>query len=105
MIQSNQIWKIYGTAFREMTLKLLKETDLEALIRGKTGAGTDPGSIRIGIKPNLVCPTPSSFGATTHTEILEGIIEYLQGRGYSDIVIAEGSWVGDRTSEPYEYCG
>ncbi len=105
MIQSNQIWKIYGTAFREMTLKLLKETDLEALIRGKTGAGTDPGSIRIGIKPNLVCPTPSSFGATTHTEILEGIIEYLQGRGYSDIVIAEGSWVGDRTSEAYEYCG
>ena len=105
MIQSNQIWKIYGTTFREMTLKLLKETDLEALIRGKTGAGTDPGSIRIGIKPNLVCPTPSSFGATTHTEILEGIIEYLQGRGYSDIVIAEGSWVGDRTSEAYEYCG
>jgi len=97
MIGNNQIWKIYGTDYKEMTVRLLKETDLASLIgdRGK----------RIGIKPNLVVPSPAEFGGTTHTEIVAGIIEYLRENRFDDLVIAEGSWVGDRTSEAYEYCG
>ncbi len=97
MIEKNQIWKIYGTDYKEMTKTLLRETDLAALIGDRDR--------RIGIKPNLVTPSPADYGATTHPEIVAGIVEYLQERGFEKILIAEGSWVGDRTSEAYEYCG
>ena len=97
MIKENQILKIYGTDYKENTKELLRQAGLCELIRDR--------SLRIGIKPNLVCATPAEYGATTHTEVVAGIIEYLQEHGFFSIVIAEGSWVGDRTSEAYEYCG
>ena len=97
MIRKNQIWKIYGTEYKTMTMELLEKTDLAALISDR--------NLRIGIKPNLVCPTPADFGATTHPEIVAGILEYLQEHGFSHLVMAEGSWVGDKTSEALEYCG
>ena len=96
-MEKNQIWKIYGKDHKEMTKRLLEETDLASQIgdRGKC----------VGIKPNLVVPAPAQFGATTHTEVVAGIIEYLRDHQFHDVIIAEGSWVGDRTSEAYEYCG
>ncbi len=97
MIKTNQIFMIRGTEYREMTKTLLREADLAALIGSREK--------RIGIKPNLVTPSPAEFGATTHTEVVAGILEYLQGKGFENILIAEGSWVGDRTSDAYEYCG
>ena len=102
MMDSRQIWKIYGTDYREMTKRLLEQTELVKMIREKY---PDRPDARIGIKPNLVCPSPAQFGATTHPEIVEGLIEYLHSHGFRNILIAEGSWVGDRTSEAYEYCG
>ena len=36
---------------------------------------------RAVIKPNLVSPTEASWGATTHPEVVEGIIEYLKENG------------------------
>ncbi len=158
----NEIYRIYGTDYKEMTIKLLTECDLRAHIMGKCrhihsalsedqsaaaschdaynvhkthsekdshnsasldicnipGAyydsvsqnlarpdNTDFSNIRIGIKPNLVSPTPASFGATTHPEVVVGIIEYLKLQGFTDITILEGSWVGDKTAEAFEYCG
>ncbi|MGI5859854.1 MAG: DUF362 domain-containing protein [Tepidanaerobacteraceae bacterium] len=59
----------------------------------------------IGIKPNLVVAKPSTSGATTSPELLEGVIEYLKSKGFKNIVIVEGSWVGDRTSRAFEVCG
>lgn len=59
----------------------------------------------IGIKPNLVVAKPSSSGATTSPEIVEGLIEYLKSKERDKIVIMEGSWVGDRTSEAFKVCG
>ena len=97
MIAKNQIWKLYGTEYKEMTKELLSKTDLADLIGSKKA--------RIAIKPNLVVVSPAEFGATTHPEVVAGIIEYLQGNQFEDITIVEGSWVGDRTSEAYEYCG
>lgn len=97
MIKKNQIWKIYGTEYKRMTEELLEKADLAARIGDR--------NLRIGIKPNLVCPTPADFGATTHPEIVAGILEYLQGHGFTHMIMAEGSWVGDKTSEAYEYCG
>ena len=117
----NQILKIYGTDYKEMTKRQLDRHLLWAASQ-KAGKGFSSGdraagavsgaeedgslvsaedkkALRIAIKPNLVCATPASFGGTTHPEIVAGIIEY------SDIRIIEGSWVGDKTSDAFEYCG
>ncbi len=96
-MKKNEILKIHGTNYRQMTVELLREACLFSDI-GEHGR-------RIIIKPNLVTPSPASFGATTHPEIVSGIIEYLFENGYENICIAEGSWVGDRTEEAFEYCG
>ena len=60
---------------------------------------------KIGIKPNLVSPSEASWGATTHPEVVAGIIEYLQESSFENLVMLEGSWVGDRTGEAVEVCG
>ena len=95
-MKKTEIYKIFGKDYKAMTKALLAETDLKSHI--KKGA-------RIGIKPNLVAPTPAEFGATTHPEVVAGIIEYLQEQGFSDMTIIEGSWIGDSTEDSFEYCG
>lgn len=97
MIKKNQIMRIYGTNYKQMTTELLEKSALCELIPKHNST--------IGIKPNLVTASPAEFGATTHPEIVAAIIEYLQKHGFSDIVIAEGSWVGDRTADAFKYCG
>lgn len=96
-MKKNEILMIYGTDYKRMTRELLQESCLEEVLPDKKGL--------IGIKPNLVSPTEASYGATTHPEIVEGIIEYLQERGYRNLVMLESSWVGDRTSEAVTVCG
>lgn len=98
-MQRNEIWRSYGTDYKEMTKRLLVSCGLDGHL---PSAGSGP---RIAIKPNLVTPSPAFFGGTTHPEVVAGIIEFLRERGYKNIVIAEGSWVGDETSEAFEYCG
>jgi len=105
-MKKNEIIKTYGTDFISMTQRLLEEADLAGHILEKTGGMTqDPAGALIGIKPNLVSPTPAMFGATTHPEVVEGIIRYLREHGFTNLVICEGSWVGDKTSDAFEYCG
>lgn len=94
---TNRIWKIYGTDYKEMTKKVLAASNLAGRIGDKKA--------RIGIKPNLVVASPAQFGGTTHTEVVAGIIEYLQERDFHNIIVAEGSWVGDRTALAFDYCG
>ena len=43
--------------------------------------------MRIGIKPNLVAPMEAYWGGTTHPEVVAGIVEYLQEKGFSNLVI------------------
>lgn len=95
-MQKNEILRIYGTDYKEMTKRLLDEAALYTHIT--------PGA-RIGIKPNLMAPVPADFGATTHPEIVAGIIEHLNEHGFTDISVIEGSWVGDKTEDSFEYCG
>ena len=97
MIKDNQIMRIYGTDYKQMTATLLEESALCDLI--------PDNSSTIGIKPNLVTSSPAQFGATTHPEIIAAVIEYLQKHGFKDIVIAEGSWVGDKTADAFRHCG
>lgn len=96
-MKKNQIFKIYGEDYLQMTKDLLQECHLEEMIGDK--------KLRIGIKPNLVSPSEASWGATTHPEIVAGVIEYLQERGFRNIVMLEGSWVGDKTAESVKVCG
>lgn len=96
-MEKNQIFIKCGTDYKNMTKELLRECSLADLIGDR--------NTLVGLKPNLVSPTPASFGATTHPEVAAGIVEYLQEHGFSNLVILEGSWVGDRTSEAYEVCG
>lgn len=62
-------------------------------------------SDHIGLKPNLVVAKKASSGATTHPEFCAGIISFLQEKGFQQISILEGSWVGDRTEKAFKVCG
>jgi uncharacterized protein (DUF362 family) len=92
----DKITIIHGDSPRPMVKTLLEalrpETDL------------DPGAL-IGVKPNLVVAKPHASGATTSPELVAGIIEYFQAKGYRRLAILEGSWVGERTSEAFRVCG
>ena len=45
------------------------------------------------------------MGATTHAELLEGTIEYLQEHGFRNITIMEGSWIGCGTMLAFKAAG
>lgn len=96
-MKKNQIYIKCGTDYKEMTKELLQECGLAGMIGDRHS--------RIGMKPNLVSPTEASYGATTHPEVMAGIIEYLQEHGFHNLVMMEGSWVGDKTADAYEVCG
>lgn len=57
------------------------------------------------LKPNLVVSSPASGGATTTPAIAEGLIAWLADHSFSNIIIAEGSWVGDSTTRAFKICG
>lgn len=97
IVKKNEILAIYGTEYKEITKCLLKEADLASHIPSKKS--------KIGIKPNLVSPSEASYGATTHPEVVAGIIEYLQEEGFYDLLMMEGSWVGDQTKDAVSVCG
>lgn len=86
----------YGVHLKEMTYELMDAANI---------AGNLNPAMKIGIKPNLVVSRPADQGATTHPEIVEGIIRYLQAFGINNITILEGSWVGDNTKSAFKNCG
>ena len=96
-MEKNQILIVNGTDYRQMTKDLLEECCLEKLIGDRKK--------QIGIKPNLVSGSPASNGATTHTEVVAGILEYLKEHDFQKICVLESSWVGDRTEEVARICG
>jgi uncharacterized protein (DUF362 family) len=96
-MEKNDILIIQGLDYKCMTKTLLEEAGLDRLIGSKDA--------RIGLKPNLVTPSPASQGATTHPEILEGAIEFLQERGFRNIQVMESSWCGADTAEALRVCG
>ena len=97
MITQDEIKVIYGEDALQMTKSLLSACDLASLIPGKDA--------KIGLKPNLVVAKPAESGATTHPEILAGTIEYLQEHGFHNLMILEGSWVGDSTERAFHVSG
>lgn len=96
-MKKDEIFVIYGEAYRKMTKELLEAAGLSEMIGDRNK--------RIGIKPNLVSASVASEGATTHPEVVEGLIEYLQEHGFYHLAIMEGSWVGAKTKEAFALCG
>ncbi|MFW5995958.1 MAG: DUF362 domain-containing protein [Halanaerobiaceae bacterium] len=89
---------IYGDQGREMALQVLEEYGLEEKLPEDRNA-------LIVLKPNLVLDSPAEEGATTDPEIIEGILEYLFDRGWTNIKIMESSWVGCSTGKAFKVCG
>ncbi|HHW30275.1 MAG TPA: DUF362 domain-containing protein [Clostridiaceae bacterium] len=96
-MNKNALAVIYGNTPKKMVLEILNYLNIEDNIKSKNSL--------IGIKPNLVVSKPSTSGATTSPEIVAGIIEYLNCKGFYNLTILEGSWVGDRTSRAFKECG
>ncbi|MFP4661903.1 MAG: DUF362 domain-containing protein [Halanaerobiales bacterium] len=99
-MENKKIYVIYGDNPREMINELLEGSDIGKDI----GKKIDVDGL-IGIKPNLVLAKESSSGATSDSGIAAGLIEYLQEKGYRNIVILEGSWIGGDTARAYKKCG
>ena len=78
-MEKEELLLIHGTEYKEMTKEILYAAGLEAQIGAREK--------KIGIKPNLVAPSEAFLGATTHPEIVAGIIEYLQEAGFQNISI------------------
>lgn len=94
--RNREILVIYGEEYEKMTYRLLEEANLAEQIGDRKK--------RIGIKPNLVSPVLASEGATTHPEVVEGLLRYLQEHGFQNLAIMEGSWVGARTEDAFSVC-
>jgi uncharacterized protein (DUF362 family) len=96
-MEKDEIIVIYGNTPEQMAYRLAEAAGLEKLIGERT--------TRVGLKPNLVVARPAEGGATTHPEIAAGLLRYLQENGFRNLVILEGSWVGDSTRSAFPRCG
>ena len=86
----------HGTDIVKTTLETLEASDILSYMK--------PG-MAVSVKPNLVVSRPAGDGATTHPEVVEGIILFLKENGFSRINIIEGSWIGDSTKRAFKNCG
>jgi uncharacterized protein (DUF362 family) len=96
-MKADEILIVYGGDPAGMARRVAEEAGLAELIGDRRK--------RIGLKPNLVVARPAAEGATTHPEIAGGLVDYLQDAGFFNIVILEGSWVGDNTQDAFRICG
>jgi uncharacterized protein (DUF362 family) len=97
MSEDKTVTVLYGhDDLVRMTIELLETVQMHTRI---------PAGSSVGLKPNLVVAQPPEGGATTHADIAEGIIIYLQDHGFDDITILEGSWVGDSTPRAFKKAG
>ncbi len=96
-MKNNEIYAIQGTDYKQMTIELLESLDLAEDIGGR--------SKRIGLKPNLNVAKPASGGATTHPELVDGLLAYLKINGFENVVVLESSWVGEYTSKALKVNG
>jgi len=86
----------YGTDIIKSCLNALDASDILSYLKP---------NFSVSIKPNLVVPHLASDGATTHPEVVEGIILFLQQHGINDIKIIESSWIGANTKNAFDVCG
>jgi uncharacterized protein (DUF362 family) len=86
----------YGEELAQNAYDTLKAGDISETLKA---------GYSVAIKPNLVVARPANQGATTHPEIVEGIILFLKDYGVKNIKIIESSWVGEGTKRAFRACG
>ncbi|MCL2578083.1 MAG: DUF362 domain-containing protein [Defluviitaleaceae bacterium] len=88
----------YGTEIEKITYETLLASDISDYLKP---------NFSVAIKPNLVVSRPASEGATTHPEVVAGILRFLLEFGVvaSKISIIESSWIGDDTLRAFKACG
>ena len=86
----------YGKDWAKTAFDTLAASDIKTYLK--------PG-MSVSIKPNLVVPKPPDNGATTHPEVVEGIILFLKKAGIQNIYIIENSAVGYNTKQAFKICG
>ncbi len=96
-MQKNDIYIIQGENYKEMAVRILRAADLAADIGDRRK--------RIGVKPNILAAKKASGGAVTHPELVDGVLTYLKEEGFLNLVVLEGSWIGDCTSQAVRICG
>jgi len=87
---------MYGEDIAKTTYDALSASDISLFLTA---------DMTVSLKPNLVVPCPAFDGATTHPEVVEGIILFLKDFGVTKIRIIESSWIGDSTKRAFKYCG
>lgn len=96
-MKKNDIYVIQGTDYKQMAFRILESVEAAKDIGDKRK--------RIGIKPNLLGAIKAEKGATTHPELVDGVLSYLTANGFSNLAVLEGSWVGDQTLRSAKYTG
>ncbi|MCL2071094.1 MAG: DUF362 domain-containing protein [Oscillospiraceae bacterium] len=86
----------YTDKITEGTIEMLTASNLKSLVNS---------TMAVALKPNMVNSRHPSEGSTTHAEVVEGIVIFLQQCGVRDISIIESAWVGDDTKRVYKVCG
>ena len=95
-MEQRKLYTIYGRDGRAMARALLEAAE--------AARGVKPEA-KIVLKPNLAVSRPPEEGATTHTEIVEGVIQFFQEAGCRNLTIAEGSWLADDTERAFRVTG
>lgn len=93
----NDIYAVQGENYKQMAMQILQAADVAVDIGDKQK--------RIGIKPNILASKKASSGAVTHPELVDGVLSYLQEKGFRNLVVLEGAWIGDNTSHAVRVCG
>jgi len=86
----------YGREWAKITYDALAASDITKYLKKEFSAA---------LKPNLVVEKPADCGATTHTEVLEGIIKFLKDFGIKNISIMENSAMGHSAKKAFKVCG
>ncbi|MCL2184968.1 MAG: DUF362 domain-containing protein [Treponema sp.] len=86
----------YGKDYTKTTSDTLAASDIKIYLQK---------DFSVSIKPNLVVERPASGGATTHPEVIEGIILFLKDFGIKNIKIIENSACGHNTKMAFKACG
>ena len=86
----------YGKDWIKTAYDLLAASDISSYLHK---------NISVSIKPNLVTERSSCEGATTHPEVIEGIIRFLNDFGIQKIRVIENSACGHNTKLAFKNCG
>ena len=97
MMQRNEILLIHGTDYEQMAYRIAQESDLAGLIGSRKK--------KVALKPNILGTIRPETGATTHPELVCGLLRYLRENGFQNLYLMEGAWVGDHTQRAFKALG